>query len=119
MTLSWVSSHDEFGRIQGMNATIQTAIIAVAAAVAGGLFAHELQFINPRSFTILKSTDMLLMVYLGGIASLGLLEGRGKERCAGRSSRLGWWNGSWDWRRCLGRGGLGIRLWHGRSRRVL
>jgi branched-chain amino acid transport system permease protein len=35
------------------------------------LFAHELQFINPRSFTILKSTDMLVMVYLGGIASLG------------------------------------------------
>ncbi len=41
------------------------------AGVAGGLFAHELQFINPRSFTILKSTDMLVMVYLGGIGSLG------------------------------------------------
>lgn len=35
------------------------------------MFAHELQFINPRSFTILKSTDMLVMVYLGGIGSLG------------------------------------------------
>ena len=33
------AGHDEFGRIQGMNATIQTAIIAVAAGVAGGLFA--------------------------------------------------------------------------------
>jgi len=41
------------------------------AGIAGGLFAHELQFINPRSFTILKSTDMLVMVYLGGIGSLG------------------------------------------------
>ncbi len=44
---------------------------AFLAGLAGGLFAHELQFINPRSFTILKSTDMLVMVYLGGISSLG------------------------------------------------
>jgi branched-chain amino acid transport system permease protein len=44
---------------------------AFLAGIAGGLFAHELQFINPRSFTILKSTDMLVMVYLGGIGSLG------------------------------------------------
>lgn len=40
------------------------------AGVAGGLFAHLLQFINPRSFDILKSTDILIMVYLGGIGSL-------------------------------------------------
>ena len=44
---------------------------AFLAGIAGGLFAHELQFINPRSFTILKSTDMLVMVYLGGIGSIG------------------------------------------------
>jgi branched-chain amino acid transport system permease protein len=44
---------------------------AFLAGVAGALFAHELQFINPKSFTILKSTDMLVMVYLGGVASLG------------------------------------------------
>ncbi len=44
---------------------------AFLAGIAGGLFAHELQFINPRSFTILKSTEMLVMVYLGGIGSLG------------------------------------------------
>ncbi len=41
------------------------------AGVAGGLYAHYLQFISPRSFDILKSTDIILMVYLGGIASLG------------------------------------------------
>ena len=34
------------------------------------MYAHLLQFINPRSFSILKSTDMLVMVYLGGIGSL-------------------------------------------------
>ncbi len=31
--------HDEFGRVQGLNATIQTAVIAVMAAAAGALFA--------------------------------------------------------------------------------
>lgn len=40
------------------------------AGVAGALFAHLLMFINPRSFTILKSTDILVMVYLGGIGSM-------------------------------------------------
>ena len=43
---------------------------AFFAGVAGGLYAHLLQFINPRSFSIMKSTDMLVMVYLGGIGSL-------------------------------------------------
>jgi branched-chain amino acid transport system permease protein len=40
------------------------------AGIAGGLFAHVLQYINPRMFDIIKSTDILIMVYLGGIASL-------------------------------------------------
>lgn len=44
---------------------------AFLAGLAGALFAHQLLFINPKSFTILKSTDMLVMVYLGGVASLG------------------------------------------------
>lgn len=44
---------------------------AFFAGVAGALFAHQLQFINPSSFDILKSTEMLVMVYLGGVASLG------------------------------------------------
>ena len=40
------------------------------AGIAGGLFAHLLQYINPRMFDILKSTDILIMVYLGGIGSI-------------------------------------------------
>jgi branched-chain amino acid transport system permease protein len=40
------------------------------AGTAGGLFAHLLQFINPRMFDIIKSTEMLIMVYLGGIGSI-------------------------------------------------
>jgi branched-chain amino acid transport system permease protein len=55
--------------------TRQVKIIAFVvssffAGIAGGLFAHALQFINPRMFDILKSTDVLIMVYLGGIASI-------------------------------------------------
>jgi branched-chain amino acid transport system permease protein len=40
------------------------------AGVAGGLFAHMLGFINPASFGIMKSTESLVMVYLGGMGSL-------------------------------------------------
>ncbi|MBF0378130.1 MAG: branched-chain amino acid ABC transporter permease [Desulfamplus sp.] len=40
------------------------------AGVAGGLFAHILGYINPNSFNILKSTECLVMVYLGGMGSL-------------------------------------------------
>jgi branched-chain amino acid transport system permease protein len=38
--------------------------------VAGGLMAHILGYINPGSFTIMKSTEALVMVYLGGMGSL-------------------------------------------------
>jgi branched-chain amino acid transport system permease protein len=47
-------------------------IAAFFAGVAGGLFAHLLQFINPRSFALFpKSTEILAMVYLGGVGSIG------------------------------------------------
>lgn len=40
------------------------------AGVGGALLAHLLLFINPRMFDINRSTDILIMVYLGGIGSL-------------------------------------------------
>ncbi len=40
------------------------------AGIAGGLLAHILGYINPGSFTIMKSTEALVMVYLGGMGSL-------------------------------------------------
>jgi branched-chain amino acid transport system permease protein len=40
------------------------------AGFAGGLFAHILGYINPGTFTIMKSTEVLVMVYLGGMGSL-------------------------------------------------
>jgi branched-chain amino acid transport system permease protein len=41
------------------------------AGIAGALFAHLLQFISPRVFDVVKTTEVLIMVYLGGIASIG------------------------------------------------
>jgi len=40
------------------------------AGIAGGLFAHILGYINPGTFGIMKSTECLAMVYLGGLASI-------------------------------------------------
>jgi len=45
-------------------------ISAFFCGIAGALFAHLIQFINPSMFDILKSTEMLIMVYLGGIGSI-------------------------------------------------
>lgn len=47
------------------------AVSSFFGGVAGALFAHQIQFINPASFDIVKSTEILVMVYLGGVASLG------------------------------------------------
>ena len=46
------------------------SVAAFFGGVGGGLFAHQIQFINPATFDIVKSTEILLMVYLGGVASL-------------------------------------------------
>ena len=40
------------------------------AGLAGGLYAYLISFVNPASFTILRSTECLVMVYLGGMGSL-------------------------------------------------
>ncbi|MCX7045694.1 MAG: branched-chain amino acid ABC transporter ATP-binding protein/permease [Candidatus Sumerlaeota bacterium] len=40
------------------------------AGVAGALFAHQILSITPRAFDLGRSTEILLMVYLGGIASI-------------------------------------------------
>ncbi len=60
--------------LMGVN-TRQVKVLAFTvssffAGIAGALFAHLLQFINPRAFDIIKSTDILIMVYLGGIGSI-------------------------------------------------
>ncbi len=40
------------------------------AGIAGGLFAHVLGYVNPGSFSILKSTEVLIMVYMAGMGTI-------------------------------------------------
>ena len=58
----------------GVNTTyykvLSFTISAFFAGVAGGLLAHHLTFISPKSFEFLKSIDILLMVVLGGLGSI-------------------------------------------------
>ncbi len=58
----------------GINTTMYKVIAftigAGFAGVAGGLFAHHLMFINPASFSFLKSIEILVMLVLGGLGSL-------------------------------------------------
>ena len=49
---------------------INFMISAGLAGCAGGLFAHIVGYVNPQSFNILKSTEAMVMVYLGGMGSL-------------------------------------------------
>ncbi len=43
---------------------------AFFAGVAGGLFAHFLSYLNPSSFTFIKSIEVIAMVVLGGMGSI-------------------------------------------------
>jgi branched-chain amino acid transport system permease protein len=42
---------------------------AFFAGIGGGLFAHYIVFMNPESFTFLKSIEIVVMVILGGMGS--------------------------------------------------
>ncbi len=43
---------------------------AFFAGIAGGLFAHYLSYLNPNSFTFLRSIEVIAMVVLGGLGSV-------------------------------------------------
>ncbi len=45
-------------------------VSAFFAGVAGGLFAHYLSYLNPSSFTFIKSIEVITMVVLGGMGSV-------------------------------------------------
>lgn len=40
------------------------------AGIAGSIFAHQLAYLNPGSFTFMKSIDVVVMVVLGGMGSI-------------------------------------------------
>lgn len=42
---------------------------AFIAGVGGGVYSHLMTFINPENFNSLKSTDLLLYLYAGGVGS--------------------------------------------------
>lgn len=46
------------------------AVGAFFAGLAGGLFSHYMQYINPASIGFMKSVDILIMVVLGGLGSI-------------------------------------------------
>ncbi len=43
---------------------------AFFAGIAGGLFAHYLSYLNPNSFTFIRSIEVIAMVVLGGMGSV-------------------------------------------------
>ena len=62
----------EFMGVDTRQVKVLTFVVAsFFAGAAGALFAHLLQYISPGMFDIVKSTDMLVMVYLGGVGSIG------------------------------------------------
>jgi branched-chain amino acid transport system permease protein len=50
--------------------TIAFAISAFFTGIAGCLYAHKVLFINPESYTIILSVELLAMVIIGGLGSL-------------------------------------------------
>ncbi len=66
----------------GVNSTHYKVLAFVMAAffagIAGGLFGHFLQYLNPNSFTFIKSFEIVIMVVLGGLGSVtGAIVGAG------------------------------------------
>jgi branched-chain amino acid transport system permease protein len=49
---------------------ISFVVSSAMAGVAGGLFAHYLMYINVRSFTFLKSFEIIIMIVIGGLGSI-------------------------------------------------
>lgn len=69
-----IRENDIAAEMMGVNITrykmIAFVVAAFFAGLAGGLWAHYQQYIHPSSFTYIRTTDLLVMLYLGGMASL-------------------------------------------------
>lgn len=72
----WVAirENDIAAEMMGVNVmkykVVGFTVAALFAGLAGGLLAHLMQYINPSSFTYIKTTDILVMLYLGGMGSM-------------------------------------------------
>jgi len=49
---------------------IAFALSAALTGLAGALYAHKIQFIDPDQFTLLLSVELLVVIFIGGIGSL-------------------------------------------------
>ena len=49
---------------------IAFALSAGLTGLAGALYAHKIQFIDPDQFTLLLSVELLVIIFIGGIGSL-------------------------------------------------
>jgi branched-chain amino acid transport system permease protein len=50
--------------------TLSFALSAAFAGVAGGLYAHNLRFLDPTQFTVIQSIEFIMMVVIGGLGSV-------------------------------------------------
>lgn len=50
--------------------TLAFAVSAALAGIGGALYAHQIRFLTPDQFDIFQSVDLLLMVVIGGLASI-------------------------------------------------
>ena len=72
----WISIRENAIATELMGVNINRAkniaftVAAALAGLAGGLWAQYQQFITPRSFDYIKTTEILVMLYLGGMGSL-------------------------------------------------
>lgn len=72
----WVAARENEIAAELMGADVRRfkllafVVAGIIAGVAGALWGHLLQYIHPKSFDYIKSTEILVMLYLGGMGSL-------------------------------------------------
>jgi branched-chain amino acid transport system permease protein len=73
---AWTSIRDDetASEMMGVDTTkyklIAFSLAGLLAGVAGGLYAHLLIFIHPDNFSLIKSIECLIFLYLGGMGSI-------------------------------------------------
>ncbi len=70
-----IRDHELTAQVMGINTAAYKIVIFTLAAglagLAGSLYAHYITFINPESFGLHTSIQVLTMVVLGGMGSIG------------------------------------------------
>lgn len=70
-----IRDHELTAQVMGINTAAYKIVIftlaAALAGLAGALYAHYITFINPESFGLHTSIQVLTMVVLGGMGSIG------------------------------------------------